>query len=127
MAPSLAEYIISSTRPKIQYLHYMQQTVNALKFIPNDQLASWHKWGGFEIRNPTRGKLINLCKDKTSVHLFYVHLFPSFRCIAMEMKKQKASNTRYSQEVTHPSTILARRHFTAVFGREPVFPTWYGR
>ena len=40
---------------------------------------------------------------------------------------QKAGNTRYSQPVTHASTNRAQRCLTSVIGREPVFPTWYGR
>ena len=45
------------------------------------------------------------------------------------MKKKKkvgAYGTRCSQAVTHPSTDRARRCLTSVFGREPVFSTWYG-
>ena len=44
-----------------------------------------------------------------------------------KVKILKAYSTRYSQAVTHPSTDRARRCFTSVFGREPVFSTWYGR
>ena len=40
---------------------------------------------------------------------------------------KKACNTRYSQPVTHASTDRAQRCLTSVIGREPVFPTWYGR
>ena len=42
-------------------------------------------------------------------------------------KKAKAYNTRYSQEVSHPSTSRARRCVTSVFRREPVYSAWYGR
>ena len=42
-------------------------------------------------------------------------------------KTKKACNTRYSQPVTHASTNRAQRCLTSVIGREPVFPTWYGR
>ena len=48
----------------------------------------------------------------------------SERFLTME---KNGSNTKDSQTVTHSSTNLARRCFTAVFGREPVFSTWYGR
>ncbi|KAF6771994.1 hypothetical protein AHF37_09402 [Paragonimus kellicotti] len=40
---------------------------------------------------------------------------------------QNGRNTRYSQPVTHASTNRAQRCLTSVIGREPVFPTWYGR
>ena len=39
----------------------------------------------------------------------------------------KAYDTRCSQAVPHPSTILARRCLTAVIGREQVCSSWYGR
>ena len=39
----------------------------------------------------------------------------------------KAYDTRSSQAVPHPSTILARRCLTSVIGRERVFSSWYGR
>ena len=45
----------------------------------------------------------------------------------MSGKKTNGRNTRYSQPVTHASTNRARRCLTSVIGREPVFPTWYGR
>ena len=34
-------------------------------------------------------------------------------------------NTRCSQAVPHPSTILARRCLTSVIGRERVYSSWY--
>ena len=40
---------------------------------------------------------------------------------------RKAYDTRCSQAVPHPSTILARRCLTAVIGREQVCSSWYGR
>ena len=42
-------------------------------------------------------------------------------------KAKEASNTGYSQPVTHASTNPARRSLTSVIGREPVLSTWYGR
>ena len=36
-------------------------------------------------------------------------------------------DTRCSQAVPHPSTILARRCLTSVIGRERVYSSWYGR
>ena len=40
---------------------------------------------------------------------------------------KKANNTRSSQAVSHPSTILAQCCLTSVIGRELVYSTWYGR
>ena len=40
---------------------------------------------------------------------------------------ENGGDTRYSQPVTHASTNRAQRCLTSVIGREPVFPTWYGR
>ena len=40
---------------------------------------------------------------------------------------RKAYDTRCSQAVPHPSTILARRCLTAVIGREQVCSSWCGR
>ena len=40
---------------------------------------------------------------------------------------EKAYDTRCSQAVPHPSTILARRCLTAVIRREQVCSSWYGR
>ena len=41
--------------------------------------------------------------------------------------RQKANNTRSSQVVSHPSTILAQCCLTSLLGRELVYSTWYGR
>ena len=46
---------------------------------------------------------------------------------SLKSQAKKGSNTKDSQTVTHSSTNLARRCLTSVFGREPVFSTWYGR
>ena len=40
---------------------------------------------------------------------------------------RKVYDTRCSQAVPHPSTILARRCLTSVIGRERVCSSWYGR
>ena len=42
-------------------------------------------------------------------------------------KQTKVYNTRSSQAVPHPSTILARWCLTSVIGRERVYSSWYGR
>ena len=43
------------------------------------------------------------------------------------MQKEIAYDTRSSQAVPHPSTILARRCLTSVIERERVLSSWYGR
>ena len=52
---------------------------------------------------------------------------PTAKAMRRAGPKKKACNTRYSQPVTHASTNRAQRCLTSVIGREPVFPTWYGR
>ena len=65
--------------------------------------------------------------------LLQVELFQNSRIDAEKSQRQEirqlknGSNTKDSQTVTHSSTNLARRCLTSVFGREPVFSTWYGR
>ena len=50
-----------------------------------------------------------------------------FSQVKAKLNRQKANNTRSSQAVSHPSTILAQCCLTSVIGRELVYSTWYGR
>ena len=55
------------------------------------------------------------------------HQFQALTEGGLKGKVQKANNTRSSQAVSHPSTILAQCCLTSVIGRELVYSTWYGR
>ena len=62
---------------------------------------------------------------KSSNHVLKENIKQTIICKILS--KIKAYNTRYSHSVSRHSTDRARRSFTSVFRREPVFSTWYGR
>ena len=66
------------------------------------------------------------CMHLVSTGPFHTKFSSSFIQVLMT-KRAKVYSTRYSQEVSHPSTNRARRCFTSGIGREPVYSTWYGR
>ena len=60
-------------------------------------------------------------------YYFFLCWIESCKYIRKNERILKAYDTRSSQAVPHPSTILARRCLTSVIGRERVFSSWYGR
>ena len=98
-----------------------------------------------EIRNPKKKKWKPTLKAVTKISLLFficdflplrsqVFNFDSFFLVAsyigeksQQQEEHKVYDTRCSQAVPHPSTILARRCLTSVIGRERVYSSWYGR
>ena len=95
-----------------------------------------------EIRNPKKMKWKPTLKAVTKISLLFficyflllhwkVFNFAPLLLVAFYVKgnpkEHKVYDTRCSQAVPHPSTILARRCLTSVIGRERVYSSWYGR
>ena len=95
-----------------------------------------------EIRNSKKKKRIPTLKAVTKISLLFficdflllhwkVFNFAPLLLVAFYVKgnpkEHKVYDTRCSQAVPHPSTILARRCLTSVIGRERVCSSWYGR
>ena len=95
-----------------------------------------------ERRNPKKKKWKPTLKAVTKISLLFficdflqlqwqVFNFDPLFLVAFyvegNLKEYKVYDTRCSQAVPHPSTILARRCLTSVIGRERVCSSWYGR